>query len=97
MDTAALYIGYIVIGLLAIALIGFILLTLLGTVLGLYRIIKYKRTICLLTKYEEKNMYKACKVAAQFLLSKGLSQEDTLQDVMNMIENYRRHCRIKED
>ena len=70
MDTTALYIGYIVLGLIAVALIR---------------------------KYETRNMYKACKVATQFLISKGVSEENTLQEAKDMIEKYRKRYKITED
>lgn len=39
MNTIALYLGYIVIGLVAISLIGLLLLTLYGIFIGFYRIV----------------------------------------------------------
>lgn len=97
METIALYMGYIVIGLIGVILIGLLLLVLFGTIMGLYRIVKYKQTSHLIKKYETKAMYKACKVATQFLISKGIHPENTLEEAQNMIENYRRRYKIKED
>lgn len=97
METTALYIGYILIGLIALVLVGMCLLVLWTTVFSLYRIIKYKQTIRFLKKHEEKDMYKACKVAVQFLISKGVTRDNTLEEVLNMIENYRIRCKIKEE
>lgn len=42
-------------------------------------------------------MYKACKVATQFLISKGVSEENTLQEAQDMIEKYRKCYKITED
>lgn len=56
METTALYIGYIVIGLIVLVLIGFLLIVLSSTTLGIYRVIKYKQTIRLIKKYETKAM-----------------------------------------
>lgn len=97
MEAIALYIGYIVIGLIGVVLIGFVLLVLLSTTIGLYRIMKYKQTSRFIKKYETKAMCKACRVATQFLISKGISPENTLEEAQNMIENYRRRYKIKED
>lgn len=97
METTALYIGYILIGLIALVLVGMCLLVLWTTVFSLYRIIKYKQTIRFLKKHEQKDIYKACKVAVQFLISKGLTRDNTLEEVLNMIENYRIRCKIKEE
>lgn len=97
MDTIALYIGYIVLGLIAVALICMSFLIVWGTIIGLYRILKYKQTSRLIRKYETRNMYKACKVATQFLISKGVSEENTLQEAKDMIEKYRKHYKITED
>lgn len=97
MDTIALYIGYIVIGLIAVVLISLSFLVVWCTIIGLYRILKYKQTSRLIRKYETRNMYKACKVATQFLISKGVSEENTLQEAQDMIEKYRRRYNIKEE
>lgn len=97
METIALYIGYIVIGLIGVVLIGLVLLFLWSTAIGIYRIIEYKQTSHLIKKYEAKAMYKACKVATQFLISKGIHPENTLEEAQNMIEKYRRRYKIKED
>lgn len=97
METTALYMGYLLMGLIALVLVGTYLLVLYATVMGLYRIIKYKQTIRFLKKHEQKNIYKACKVAVQFLISKGVTRDYTLEEVLNTIENYRRRCKIKED
>ncbi len=97
MDTIALYIGYIVLGLIAVALICMSFLIVWGTIIGLYRILKYKQTSRLIRKYETRNMYKACKVATQFLISKGVSEENTLQEAKDMIEKYRKRYKITED
>lgn len=97
MDTITLYIGYIVLGLIAVALICMSFLIVWGTIIGLYRILKYKQTSRLIRKYETRNMYKACKVATQFLISKGVSEENTLQEAKDMIEKYRKHYKITED
>ena len=97
MDTIALYIGYIVLGLIAVALICMSFLIVWGTIIGLYRILKYKQTSQLIKKYETRSMYKACKVAVQFLISKGVSEENTLQEAKDMIEKYRKHYKITED
>lgn len=97
METTALYMGYLLMGLIALVLVGTYLLVLYATVMGLYRIIKYKQTIRFLKKHEQKNIYKACKVAVQFLISKGVTRDYTLEEVLNTIENYRRRCKINED
>ena len=97
MNTAALYIGYIVIGLVAVALICLFFLVVWDTIIGLYRILKYKQTSRLIRKYETRNMYKACKVATQFLISKGVSEENTLKEVQDMIEKYRIRYKIIDD
>lgn len=97
MDTIALYIGYIVLGLIAVALICMSFLIVWGTIIGLYRILKYKQTSRLIRKYETRNMYKACKVATQFLISKGVSEENTLQEAKDMIEKYRKRYKITVD
>ncbi len=97
METIALYIGYIVIGLIALILVGALLLILYVIIIGWYRIIKYKQTIRFFTKHQAKDMYKACKVAAQFLISKGASPDNTLEEVLNMIENYRKRYKITEN
>lgn len=97
MNTIALYLGYIVIGLVAIGLIGLLLLTLYTTVLGFYRVIKYKQTSRLIKKYETKNMYKASKIAVDFLVSKGISPCNTIGEALGMIENYRKRYKIKEE
>lgn len=97
MNTAALYIGYIVIGLVAVALICLFFLVVWDTIIGLYRILKYKQTSRLIRKYETRNMYKACKIATKFLISKGVSEENTLKEAQEMIERYRRRYKITED
>ncbi len=97
MDTIALYIGYIVLGLIAVVLICMFFLIVWGTIIGLYRILKYKQTSRLIRKYETRDMYKACKVATQFLISKGVSEENTLQEAKDMIEKYRKRYKITED
>ena len=97
MNTIALYIGYIVIGLIAVVLICLSFLVVWGTIIGLYRILKYKQTSQLIKKYETRSMYKACKVAVQFLISKGVSEENTLKEAQDMIEKYRRRYNIKEE
>lgn len=97
MNTIALYIGYIVIGLIAVVLICLSFLVVWGTIIGLYRILKYKQTSQLIKKYETRSMYKACKVAVQFLISKGVSEENTLKEAQDMIEKYRRRYKIKEE
>lgn len=97
MNTIALYLGYIVIGLIAVALICMSFAFVWGTIIGLYRILKYKQTSRLIRKYETRNMYKACKVATQFLISKGVSKENTLQEARDMIEKYRKCYKITED
>ena len=58
---------------------------------------QYKQTSRLIRKYETRNMYKACKVATQFLISKGVSEENTLQEAKDMIEKYRKRYKITED
>ena len=97
MNTIALYKGYIVIVLIAVALICMSFAFVWGTIIGLYRILKYKQTSRLIRKYETRNMYKACKVATQFLISKGVSEENTLQEAQDMIEKYRKCYKITED
>lgn len=97
MNTIALYIGYIVIGLIAVALICMSFAFVWGTIIGLYRILKYKQTSRLIRKYETRNMYKACKIATKFLISKGVSEENTLKEAQEMIERYRRRYKITED
>lgn len=97
MNTIALYIGHIVIGLIAFALICLSILVVWSTIIGLYRILKYKQTSRLIRKYETRNMYKACKIATKFLISKGVSEENTLKEVQEMIEKYRRRYKITKD
>lgn len=97
MDTIALYIGYIVLGIIAVALIGLFFIVMWSTIIGIYRILKYKQTSRLIRKYETRAMYKACKVATQFLISKGVSPEDTLKEAQYMIERYRKRYKITED
>lgn len=97
MNTVALYIGYIVIFLVAIALIGLSLLALLSMIVGCYRVIKCRQTFFLIRRYEVTNIYKASKVAIQFLSDKGISPEHTLREAQIMIENYRKRNDIKED
>lgn len=97
MNTIALYIGYIVIGVIAVVLICLSFLVVWGTIIGLSRILKYKQTSRLIRKYETRNMYKACKVATQFLISKGVSEENTLKEAQDMIEKYRRRYNIKAE
>ena len=97
MDTIALYIGYIVLGIIAVALIGLFFIVMWATIIGIYRILKYKQTSRLIRKYETRAMYKACKVATQFLISKGVSPENTLKEAQYMIERYRKRYKITED
>lgn len=97
MDTIALQLGYIVIWLVAFALIGLVLLTLYGISVGFYRIVKYRQTSRLIIKYETKDMYKASKIAVDFLVSKGIDQCNTIGEALVMIENYRKRYKIKED
>lgn len=97
MDTIAIYTGYIVIGLIALVLIGALLLALVGTVMGLYRIIKYRQTSRFIKKYETKAMYKACKVAVNLLISKGVSWDNTLEEALIKIERYGERFKVKED
>lgn len=96
MDQAALYIGYSVIGLVAFALIGLSLLTLWCTILGFYRVLKYKQTSRLIKKYETKNMYKASKIAVDFLMSKGVCPYYKIGEVLDIIERYRKRNKIEE-
>lgn len=97
MDTIALYIGYIVLGIIAVALIGLFFIVMWSTIIGIYRILKYKQTSRFIRKYETRAMYKACKVATQFLISKGVSPENTLKEAQYMIERYRKRYKITED
>ena len=97
MDTIALNIGYIVLGIIAVALIGLFFIVMWSTIIGIYRILKYKQTSRLIRKYETRAMYKACKVATQFLISKGVSPENTLKEAQYMIERYRKRYKITED
>ena len=97
MDTIALYIGYIVLGIIAVALIGLFFIVMWSTIIGIYRILKYKQTSRLIRKYETRAMYKACKVATQFLISKGVSPENTLKEAQYMIERYRKRYKITGD
>lgn len=97
MNMAALYLGYIVIGLVSFALIGLSLLTLYVTCLSLYRVIKYKQTSRLIKKYETKNMYEACKIAVDFLLSKGINPYNKIEEVLELIEKYKERYNIKEE
>lgn len=97
MDTIALYIGYIVIGLITVALIGLSFLVVCSTIIGLCRILKYKQTSRLIKKYETRNLYKTCKIATQFLISKGVSEENTLKEAQDMIEKYRSNYKITEE
>lgn len=97
MNEIALLIGYTVIVLIAVALIGFVFAILYSISIGLYRIIKYKLTSCLIQKYETKNMYKASKIAVDFLVSKGISPCNTIGEALGMIERYRKRYKIEED
>lgn len=97
MNTIALYIGYLIIGLFVFALIGLLLLITYATVLDLYRVFKYKQTSRFIKKYETRNMYKSCKTAVNFLLSKGISPNNTVAEVLDKIENYRKLYNIKEE
>lgn len=97
MNTIALYLGYTVIGLVAFALIGLSLLVILTTVMGFYRAFKYKETSRLIKKYEQKNMYKASKIAVDFLVSKGIAPCNTIGEALALIENYRKIYKIEED
>lgn len=97
MNTIALYLGYTVIGLVAFALIGLTILTLYATLLGLYRVIKYKQTSRLIKKYEQKNMYKASKIAVDFLVSKGIEPYNTIGEALGMIERYRKRNDINDE
>lgn len=97
MNTIALYLGYIVIGLVAFSLIGLFLLTLYGIFVGFYRIVKYRQTSRLIIKYETKNMYKASKIAVDFLVSKGISPCNTIGEALGMIENYRKRYKINDE
>lgn len=97
MNTIALYLGYTVIGLVAFALAGLTLLTLYATVLGFCRVIKYKQTSRLIKKYETKNMYKASKIAVDFLVSKGIEPYNTIGEALGMIERYRKRNDIMEE
>lgn len=42
-------------------------------------------------------MYKASKIAVDFLVSKGIDQCNTIGEALVMIENYRKRYKIKED
>lgn len=97
MDTIALYIGYTVVGLVAFVLIWLSLLTLWGTVLGFYRVLKYKQTSRLIKKYETRNIYKASKIAIDFLMSKGVCPDYKISEVLDMIERYRKRNKIEEE
>lgn len=97
MDTIALYIGYIVIGLIALVLICLSLLTLYATAVGLFRIIEYKQTSRFIKKYEPRAMYKTCKVAVEFLISKGLHKDNTLEEALIKIERFGKRFKIKEN
>ena len=81
MNTIALYIGYVILGILGFALLVFAILVLWLTVAAFYRIIKTKQTIWFMRKYEDKVAYYAMKTALQYLLSKGASRNDTLDTV----------------
>lgn len=96
MDTIALYLGYIVIGLVAIALVGLFLLILCGIFEDFYRIIKCKRTSRLIVKYEARNVYKASKIAVDFLVSKGISPCNTIGEALKMVENFRERYNIED-
>lgn len=94
MEQLALYLGYIVIILIALSLIGLSIIALCGTALGFYRIIKYKQTSKLIRKYETSNMYKASKIAVDFLMSKGISEDNKIGEVLRMMERYRKRYNI---
>lgn len=96
MEIIALYIGYAIIAVNFVIAIGILLLVLCGTVMGLSRIIKYKQTTRFLTKHEQKETYKACKTAVHFLISKGVCRDNTLQEAIDMIENYKIRYKIKD-
>ena len=97
MDTIALYIGYIVIGLIALVLICFSVVTLYATAVGLFRITKYKKTSRFIKNHEAKAMYKTAKVAVEFLISKGVCRDNTLGEAENMIERFQQVFKVKED
>lgn len=97
MEAVALYIGYIVIALIILVVIGFLLLVLWGVGLALYRIAKYKQTLRFIARHETKDMYKACDVAVKFLISKVSSPDITLREVQDLIGDYGKRYKIKED
>ena len=96
MEQLALYLGYIVIILIALSLIGLSIVALYATALGIYRVIQYKQTSKLIRKYETINMYKASKIAVDFLMSKGISEDDKIGEVLRMMERYRKRYNIEE-
>lgn len=95
MNTIALYIGYVILGILGFALLVLAMLVLWLTVAAFYRIIKTKQTIRFMCKYENKVAYDAMKTALQYLLSKGASRNDTLETVESLIEKFRKINRIE--
>lgn len=96
METAALYIGYAVLGILGLALLLFALFVLWVTIIGAHRIITTKQTIRFMRKSEEKLTYEALEAALQYLLSQGASKHHTLEEVELLIEKFRKECRIQK-
>lgn len=94
MDQAALYLGYAIMVIIAIAIVGIVLLELLSISIGIYRIIKYKQTSKLISKYEARNLYKTSKTAVDFLMSKGIYPDNKISEVLDMIERYRKRNKI---
>lgn len=94
METAALYIGYAVLGILGLALLLFTLFVLWAIIVGIHRITATKQTIRFMRKAEAKVTYDALQVALQYLLSKGAPKQYTLEEVETLIEKFRKEYEI---
>lgn len=95
METAALYIGYAVLGILGLALLLLALFILWTTIIGIHRIVTTKQTIRFMRKAEAKATYEALQVALQYLISKGAPKQYTLEEVEALIEKFRKEYKIK--
>lgn len=95
METAALYIGYAVLGVLGLALLLLALFILWATIVGIHRIVTTKQTIRFIRQAEAETTYEALQVALQYLLSKGAPKHYTLEEVETLIEDFRKAYKIK--
>lgn len=97
METIALHIGYVILGILGVELFLFAIFVLWLTVIGFRWIWTTKSTIRFLRKHEEKVTYEALNTALKYLLSKGASKSHTLEEVAVLIERFRKECRISNN